>query len=402
MGISGKRIVLGVTGGVAAYKAAALTRELQRAGARVQVVMTEAGARFVGPATFQALTGEPVFVDQWDTRIANGMAHIELSRAADAIVIAPASADFMASLAQGRAGDLLATLCLARECPLAVAPAMNRQMWENPATQRNVQQLRDDGIAVIGPDSGDQACGETGMGRMLEPDALVEAIGAWLAPKRLAGRRVLLTAGPTFEPIDPVRGITNRSSGKMGFAIARACVAAGADVTLVAGPVSLPTPWAVRRINVQTAQQMHDTVHGELDTASAAARAHDLFIAVAAVADWRPANYRDSKIKKTDGNAVPELAFAQNRDILASVAQREHPPYCVGFAAESESLEAHGLDKLARKGIPMLVANIGHETFGLDDNELLILEHGSQTRLARAPKALLAHELVRHIAERLS
>lgn len=401
MGLSGKRIVLGITGGVAAYKAAVLTRELQRAGARVQVVMTEAATHFVGPATFQALTGEPVFVDQWDTRIANGMAHIELSRAADAIVIAPASADFIASLAQGRAGDLLATLCLARECPLAVAPAMNRQMWENPATQRNVQQLRGDGLEVIGPDSGDQACGETGMGRMLEPDALVEAIAAWLTPKRLAGRRVLLTAGPTFEPIDPVRGLTNRSSGKMGFAIARACVAAGADVTLVAGPVALATPWAVRRINVQTAQQMHDAVHAELDTAHAQARAHDLFIAVAAVADWRPANYRDSKIKKTDDLAVPELAFAQNPDILASVAKRSRPPYCVGFAAESESLETHGRDKLARKGIPMLVANIGHETFGLDDNELLILEPTSQTRLARAPKDALARELVRHIAERL-
>lgn len=401
MGLSGKRIVLGITGGVAAYKAAVLTRELQRAGARVQVVMTEAATHFVGPATFQALTGEPVFIDQWDTRIANGMAHIELSRAADAIVIAPASADFIASLAQGRAADLLATLCLARECPLAVAPAMNRQMWENPATQRNVQQLRVDGVEVIGPDSGDQACGETGMGRMLEPDALVEAIAAWRAPKRLAGRRVLLTAGPTFEPIDPVRGLTNRSSGKMGFAIARACVAAGADVTLVAGPVALATPWAVRRVNVQTAQQMHDAVHAELDTAHAQARAHDLFIAVAAVADWRPASYRDSKIKKTDELAVPELAFAQNPDILASVAKRPRPPYCVGFAAESESLETHGRDKLARKGIPMLVANIGHETFGLDDNELLILEHNSQTRLARAPKDELAHELVRHIAERL-
>jgi phosphopantothenoylcysteine decarboxylase/phosphopantothenate--cysteine ligase len=363
--------------------------------------MTEAGTRFVGPATFQALTGEPVFVDQWDTRIANGMAHIELSRAADAIVVAPASADFIASIAQGRAGDLLTTLCLARECPLAVAPAMNRQMWENPATRRNVQQVRDDGVEVIGPDSGDQACGETGMGRMLEPDALVEAISAWLSPKWLAGRRVLLTAGPTFEPIDPVRGITNRSSGKMGFAIAQACVAAGAEVTLIAGPVALPTPWAVRRIDVQTARQMYDAVHAEFDTASAAARSHDLFIAVAAVADWRPATYRDSKIKKTDDREVPELAFAQNPDILASVAQRARPPYCVGFAAESESLEAHGRDKLARKGIPMLVANIGHETFGLDDNELLILEQSGQTRLARAPKALLAQELVRHIAGRL-
>ena len=402
MGVSGKRIVLGVTGGVAAYKAAVLVRELQRAGAQVQVVMTEAGTRFVGTATFQALTGEPVFVDQWDPRIANGMAHIELSRAADAIVIAPASADFIASLAQGRAGDLLATLCLARECPLAVAPAMNRQMWENPATQRNVRQLREDGIECLGPDSGDQACGETGMGRMLEPEQLVEAIDAWLSPKLLAGKRVLITAGPTFEPIDPVRGITNRSSGKMGFALARACAQAGAEVTLVAGPVALDTPWAVRRINVQTAQQMHDAVHHELDAASAACRAHHLFIAVAAVADWRPAAYSDSKLKKTDDHSVPELAFAQNPDILASVARRAAPPYCVGFAAESEALEQHGRDKLARKGVPLLVANIGHETFGRDDNELLLLDSTGHTRLARAPKAELARELVRNIAARLA
>jgi phosphopantothenoylcysteine decarboxylase/phosphopantothenate--cysteine ligase len=402
MGVSGKRIVLGVTGGVAAYKAAVLVRELQRAGARVQVVMTEAGTRFVGTATFQALTGEPVFVDQWDPRIANGMAHIELSRAADAIVIAPASADFIASLAQGRAGDLLATLCLARECPLAVAPAMNRQMWENPATQRNVRQLGADGIELLGPDSGDQACGETGMGRMLEPELLVEAIDAWLSPKLLAGKRVLITAGPTFEPIDPVRGITNRSSGKMGFAIARACAQAGAHVTVVAGPVALETPWAVQRINVQTAQQMHEAVHAELDAASALSRPHDLFIAVAAVADWRPAIYSDSKLKKTDDHSVPELAFAQNPDILASVARRAAPPYCVGFAAESEALEQHGREKLARKGIPLLVANIGHETFGRDDNELLLLDSAGQTRLARAPKPELARELVRNIAGRLA
>ncbi|MFM7569855.1 MAG: bifunctional phosphopantothenoylcysteine decarboxylase/phosphopantothenate--cysteine ligase CoaBC [Betaproteobacteria bacterium] len=402
MGVSGKRIVLGVTGGVAAYKAAVLTRELQRAGAQVQVVMTEAGTRFVGPATFQALTGEPVFVDQWDARIANGMAHIELSRAADAIVIAPASADFIASLAQGRAGDLLATLCLARECPLAVAPAMNRQMWENPATQRNIQQLRNDGIEVVGPDSGDQACGETGMGRMLEPEAIVEALASWLSPKPLLGKRVLITAGPTFEPIDPVRGITNRSSGKMGFALAGACVQAGAEVTLVAGPVSLDTPWGVRqRINVQTAQQMHDAVHRQLDAAAHAAHPHDVFIAVAAVADWRPASYSDAKIKKTDAQSVPQLQFTQNPDILASVAARKPAPYCVGFAAESDSLERHGRDKLIRKGIPLLVANIGHETFGRDDNELLVLDGSSQTRLARAPKHELARELVREIARRL-
>ncbi len=402
MGLTGKTIVLGVSGGVAAYKAAVLVRELQRASARVQVVMTEAATHFVGTATFQALTGEPVFVDQWDTRIANGMAHIELSRAADAIVIAPASADLIASLAQGRAGDLLTTLCLARECPLAVAPAMNRQMWEHPATQRNIAQLKADGTFLIGPDSGDQACGETGMGRMLEPLDIVEALDAWLSPKPLAGKRVLMTAGPTFEPIDPVRGITNRSSGKMGYAIARACAQAGAEVTLVSGPVALATPWGVRRIAVETAQQMHDAVHASLDGASSAKAAFDLFIAVAAVADWRPARYSDSKIKKTDAKPVPALAFTPNPDILASVAQRKKAPYCVGFAAESEALERNGRDKLKRKGIPLLVANIGHETFGRDDNELLLLDGQHQTRLARAPKEELARQLVDEIARRLN
>jgi phosphopantothenoylcysteine decarboxylase/phosphopantothenate--cysteine ligase len=401
MSVSGKRIVLGVSAGVAAYKAAVLARELQRAGAVVQVVMTDAATHFVGTATFQALTGEPVFVDQWDTRIANGMAHIELSRAADAIVIAPASADIMASLAQGRAPDLLTTLCLARDCPLAVAPAMNRQMWEHPATRRNVAQLRSDNVFIIGPDSGDQACGETGVGRMLEPLDVVAALESWMAPKPLAGRRVLLTAGPTFEPIDPVRGITNRSSGKMGFALARACAQAGAEVTLVAGPVALPTPWGVSRVDVQTAQQMHDTVHGCLDRARAAAQAHDIFIGVAAVADWRPEHYSASKIKKNEAAEPPALTFTPNPDILASVAGRTDAPFCVGFAAESEDLERHGTDKLKRKRIPLLVANIGHETFGRDDNELLLLDGHSSMRLARAPKAELARALVDEIARRL-
>lgn len=401
MGVKGKRILLGISGGVAAYKAAALARELQRAGAVVQVVMTEAATRFVGTATFQALTGEPVFVDQWDTRIANGMAHIELSRAADAIVVAPASADLIASLAQGRAPDLLTTLCLARECPLAIAPAMNRQMWEHPATRRNVAQLRDDGVFIIGPDSGDQACGETGMGRMLEPEQIVEAMDTWLAPARLAGRRVLLTAGPTFEPIDPVRGLTNRSSGKMGFALARACAQAGAEVTLVAGPVSLTTPWSVRRIDVQTAQQMHDAVHRCLDEARDAGRQIALFVAVAAVADWRPAHYSDSKIKKAEGQPAPALQFTQNPDVLASVARRPDAPYCVGFAAESDNLEKNGAEKLARKGIPLLIANIGHETFGRDDNELLLLDGKHQVRLGRAPKEQLARDLVAEFARRL-
>lgn len=399
--VDGKRIVLGVSGGVAAYKAAVLARELQRAGARVQVVMTEAATHFVGTATFQALTGEPVFTDQWDARIANGMAHIELSRAADAILIAPASADFMAKLSQGLCDDLLSTLCLARECPLVLAPAMNRQMWENPATQRNVARLRADGIELIGPDRGEQACGETGMGRMLEPEDIVESLDAFFSRKVLAGRRVLLTAGPTFEPIDPVRGITNRSSGKMGFSIARACRNAGAMVTLVSGPVAQRTPLGVRRIDVQTAQQMHDAVMRELDQAQHARQPVDLFIAVAAVADWRPARYSEQKIKKTDEGSAPELGFTQNPDILASVARREAAPYCVGFAAESEALERNGRDKLARKAIPLLVANIGHETFGRDDNELLILDGTRSVRLPRANKDALARDLVADIAQRL-
>jgi phosphopantothenoylcysteine decarboxylase/phosphopantothenate--cysteine ligase len=397
MDLQGKRIVLGVTGGVAAYKAAELARELQRAGARVQAVMTEAATRFVGPATFQALTGEPVFTDQWDTRIANSMAHIELSRAADAILVAPATADFLAKVAHGLADDLLSTLCLARECPLLVAPAMNRQMWLSPATQRNVAQLAADGVAILGPDSGDQACGETGMGRMLEPPDLVAELADFLAPKPLAGRRVLLTAGPTYEPIDPVRGITNLSSGKMGFAIARACRAAGAQVTLVAGPTALATPRGVERIDVRTAQQMHDAVMAALD----AAPRTDVFVAVAAVADWRVAHPSERKLKKRNAHDVPKLEFVQNPDILAGVARRSDAPWCVGFAAESEDLEANGQAKRAAKGVPLLVANIGHATFGRDDNELLLIdEHGSR-RLPRADKPQLARALVAEIALRL-
>lgn len=401
MGLHGKRVVLGISGGVAAYKAAVLARDMQRAGATVQVVMTEAATRFVGTATFQALTGEPVFIDQWDTRIANGMAHIELSRAADAVVIAPASADLIASLAQGRTPDLLTTLCLARECPLAVAPAMNRQMWEHPATQRNIAQLQADGVHIIGPDSGDQACGETGMGRMLEPDQIVEALNIWLTAKRLAGRRVLLTAGPTFEPIDPVRGITNRSSGKMGFALARACAQAGAAVTLISGPVALATPFSVKRINIETALQLHDAVHRELDEADAAGQPFALFISVAAVADWRPDHYSDSKIKKTSDAAAPSLRFTLNPDVLATVARRKHAPYCVGFAAESDNLERNGAEKLARKGIPLLIANIGHDAFGRDDNELLLMDATQSVRLGRATKDQLAQDLVNEFARRL-
>lgn len=400
--LNGKRIVLGVTGGVAAYKAAELVRELQRAGARVQVVMTDAATRFVGPVTFQALSGEPVFVDAWDARIPDNMAHIELSRGADAIVVAPATADFLAKLAHGLADDLLSTLCLARECPLLVAPAMNRQMWAHPATQRNVAQIVADGVLVAGPGSGDQACGEVGLGRMLEPLELVEEIAASFVPKTLAGRRVLLTAGPTFEPIDPVRGITNRSSGKMGFALARALRDAGAEVVLVAGPTALAGPRGVLRIDVDTAQRMHDAVMAQLDAGQGEERRFDVFVGVAAVADWRVANASANKWKKDDSGRAPTLEFAENPDILASVARRPDAPYCVGFAAESEKLEEHGAAKRARKGVPLLVANLGPETFGRDDNELLLIdEYGSQ-RLPRAGKDALARALADEIARRLA
>lgn len=399
--LQGKRIVLGVTGGVAAFKACFLARELQRQGATVQVVMTEAATHFIGPASFQALTGQPVYVDQWDARVPNNMAHIDLSRGADLILIAPASADIMAKLAQGLAPDLLTTLCLARECPLALAPAMNRQMWAHPATQRNAAQLQKDGVLLLGPGDGEQACGETGDGRMWEPEDIVEALQSYFTPKSLAGKRTLITAGPTFEPIDPVRGITNHSSGKMGFALAQACARAGAKVTLIAGPVSLPTPAGALRIDVMSAQQMNDAVHAVLDESSAR---FDLFIAVAAVADWGVANPSTEKIKKSsaDDNG-PSLQFKQNPDILASVAKRSDHPFCVGFAAESESLAANAHAKRARKGIPLLVANYGPQTFGRDDNELLVVDDlGQEKYLARASKTLLARQLVELIAQAMN
>ena len=396
--LAGRHLLLGVTGGVAAFKAAEFARELQRAGATVQVVMTAAATRFVTPVTFQALTGRPVFTDQWDARIDNNMAHIEVSRAADAIAIVPASADFMAKLAHGQADDLLSTLCLAREGPLLGAPAMNRQMWGHPATRRNVERLRADGVVLMGPDSGDQACGEFGMGRMLEASELTEVMIAFFTPKVMRGQRVLITAGPTFEPIDPVRGLSNRSSGKMGFAIATACRRAGADVTLIAGPVALPTPAGVGRTDVQTAQQMHDAVLAVLDQGPART---DVFIAVAAVADWRVANVSARKLKKTDAKSAPVLEFVQNPDILATVAARADPPYCVGFAAESEELERNGHDKRKRKAVPLLVANIGHQTFGRDDNELLLIDADGSTRLPRASKDALAAMLAAEITKRL-
>ena len=394
MDLRGKHIVLGLTGGIACYKSAELVRLLTKAGATVQVAMTEAATHFITPVTMQALSGRPVFLSQWDARIDNNMAHIDLSREADAILIAPASTDFLAKVANGLCDDLLTTLCIARECPLLVAPAMNRQMWAAAPTQRNAAQLRADGVAILGPGTGDQACGEIGDGRMLEPEELVEDLIAFFQPKPLAGKRVLITAGPTFEAIDPVRGITNLSSGKMGFSIARAAREAGADVLLVAGPTALPTPRGVVRTDVRSAQQMHDAVMAQL-------RDVDVFVAVAAVADWRPAEVAQQKLKKANDTDTPTLQFVQNPDILAAVAGRADAPYCVGFAAESENLEQYGEQKRQRKGVPLLVGNIGHHTFGLDDNEIVLFDAQGMTRLPRADKLSLARELVNAIGERL-
>jgi phosphopantothenoylcysteine decarboxylase/phosphopantothenate--cysteine ligase len=397
MDLAGKKIVLGLTGGVACYKAADLTRRLTKAGASVQVVMTQSAARFITPVTMQALSGNPVFCDQWDARIDNNMPHIDLTRGVDAIVIAPCSADFMSKLAHGACDDLLSTLCVARPLllPLLIAPAMNVEMWQNPATQRNLRQLREDGIQILGPEAGDQACGETGMGRMLEPEYLLEEVVAALHLKLLAGKRVLITAGPTFEPIDPVRGITNLSSGKMGYAIARAAREAGAEVTLVSGPTALAAPYGLHRINVHTAQQMYDVVLSH-------AADQDIFIAVAAVADWRVANVSEQKLKKTADGGAPQLQFEQNPDILAAVAALPKKPYCVGFAAESEQLLRYGEEKRQRKDIPLLVGNIGHQTFGKDDNELVLFDEQGQIHLPRADKQALARHLVAEIARRLA
>lgn len=400
--LQGRHIVLGLSGGIACYKSAELVRLLTKAGATVQVLMTEAAEAFITPVTMQALSGRPVYTSQWDAREGNNMAHINLGREADAVLIAPASADFIARLVQGRADELLSLLCLARpreRCALLVAPAMNREMWSHPATQRNVAQLQADGAVVLGPGSGDQACGEVGDGRMLEPLELLDEIVAFFQPKVLVGQRLLITAGPTFEPIDPVRGITNHSSGKMGFAIARAAAEAGAQVTLVAGPVHLPTPRGVRRIDVMTAQQMFDTVLPQ-------AGQHDVFVATAAVADWRPAALSEHKIKKEGKKQAPTFELTENPDILAAVASLAQPPYCVGFAAESEQLLAHARAKLLRKRIPLIVGNLGPATFGRDDNSLLLVDAHSERPLpadgSQADKLTLARALMTELAQRLA
>jgi phosphopantothenoylcysteine decarboxylase/phosphopantothenate--cysteine ligase len=387
-----RRVVLGLTGGIAAYKAAELTRLLVKEGIAVDVVMTPGAIRFIAPMTLQALSGHPVLTDLWETGVANAMGHIDLSRGADAILVAPASADFLAKLANGHADDLLSTLCLARNCPLIVAPTMNFQMWSNPATQRNIAQLREDGIEVLGPGSGSQACGEVGDGRMIEPEEILAALIAWAQPKLLAGKRVLVTAGPTFEAIDPVRGITNSSSGKMGYAMAQACAEAGAKVTLVSGPTALATPAGARRIDVLSAEDMAAAVDAEV------ARA-DIFIAVAAVADYAPATSKKEKIKKT---AMPRtLALKPTVDILARVAARRKPPFCVGFAAETNDVNQNAEAKRRKKKVPLLVANRAQDTFGRDENEVSLLDARGAHPLPRMAKVTLARRLVAEIAARL-
>jgi len=385
-----KNVLLGVTGGIAAYKAAELVRRLKERGVDVQVVMTQAACGFITPATLQALSGKPVYTDMWDGRIPDNMAHIELTRDRDLVVIAPASADFMAKLALGLADDLLSTLCLARNCPLAVAPAMNREMWERPATQRNVSQLVEDGVDILGPASGDQACGEVGLGRMLEANEIADAVLAKLAPKALEGVRMLVTAGPTFEAIDAVRGLTNRSSGKMGYAVARAAVEAGAKVTLISGPTALDAPARVERIDVTSADDMLNAVKQRVSKA-------DVFVSVAAVADYRPSKTSAQKIKKTDANLALELV--PTTDILAYVAGLPKPPFCVGFAAESEKLVEHAEAKRKRKKLPLLAANLAQNAIGADDNEVILLDDAGAHPLPRAPKDVVARHLVDHIAK---
>jgi len=392
--LAGKRIVVGMTGGIACYKIAELVRRMQDHGATVDVVMTEAATHFMPAVTMQALSGRPVFVSQWDDRIPNNMAHITLSRGADAILIAPASTDFLAKLAHGMADDLLSTLCIARSCPLAVVPAMNREMWANPATQRNARQLAQDGITLFGPDEGSQACGETGSGRMLEPDAILADLIAFFQPKVLAGKHLVITAGPTQEPIDPVRVLSNLSSGKTGYALAQAAREAGARVTLVSGPTALPAPRGVERVDVLTARQMLDAVNAHLSGS-------DVFIAVAAVADWRVADPSTQKLKKST-QGLADLSFVENPDILATVAARPDAPYCVGFAAETENLETYAEKKRRRKGIPLLIGNLAQQALGANSSTLVLFDEHGIHPLPTLPKLASARHLVGEIAKRLA
>lgn len=387
-----KSIVLGITGGIAAYKAAELVRLLVKANIDVQVVMTEAACQFITPVTMQALSGKPVFTGMWDASISNGMPHIELSRAADAIVIAPASADFIAKLVHGRADDLLSTLCLARNCSLLVAPAMNKQMWENPATQRNIAQLAADDISILGPDSGEQACGEVGLGRMLEAEDLLNLIKAHFQPKLLKGKKILITAGATLEMIDPVRAITNLSSGKMGYAIAQIAFEMGAEVTLISGASALKPPMGVNIISATSAEKMYQSVMQNIAN-------QDIFIGVAAVADYSPVNASTQKIKKSESSLTIELK--PNKDILAEVASLPSAPFCVGFAAETENLLEYAETKLKKKKLPLIVANLSNETMGADDNQVTLLDNHGAYPLAKASKRDIAIAILEHVAKML-
>ena len=387
-----KSLLLGITGGIAAYKAAELVRLLVKAGIDVQVVMTAAACQFITPVTMQALSGKPVFMDMWDSSVSNGMPHIELSRNADAILVAPASADFLAKLVQGRADDLLSTLCLARDCPLLVAPAMNKQMWENPATQRNIAHLKADGIFLLGPDSGEQACGEVVLGRMLEAEALFALVNAHFTPKLLAGKRVLITAGATLEMIDPVRAITNLSSGKMGYAIAQAAADMGAIVTLVRGASALNAPTNVTTIKAESADAMYNAVMSNVIK-------QDIFISVAAVADYRPVVQHQDKIKKNAASLTLELT--PNKDILAEVASLPNAPFCVGFAAETENLLAYAEAKRKAKKLPLIVANLASDAMCSDENSVTLLDKNGAHPLERAPKSAIAKLLLAHVANML-
>jgi phosphopantothenoylcysteine decarboxylase/phosphopantothenate--cysteine ligase len=387
--LNGKRILLGVTGGIAAYKAAELVRLLNKEGADVRVVMTNSGAEFISPLTLQALSGNPVYTSMWDQSIPNGMPHIELSRDCDLVLVAPATADFMAKLAAGRADDLLSTLCLARDCPLILAPAMNKQMWENSSTQRNLDTLLQDGVHFIGPESGIQACGEQGVGRMSEPELITNEIISWLRPKLLQDKNVVVTAGPTYEAIDAVRGITNASSGKMGYAVAQAACDAGANVTLISGKTNLTPPSRARFISIVSAKDMLDAVLEEVDHA-------DIFISVAAVADFSVRNPSEHKIKKSQRKL--NIEFDETPDILKTVASRKNHPFCVGFAAESQDVEEYAKKKRIEKGIPLIVANLVTEALNSDSNSLILIDNNGSKKLPPSPKLEQARQLMTHIS----
>jgi len=395
MELAGKRIVLGLTGGIACFKSALLLRRMLEAGAQVDVVMTPAATQFITATTMQALSGRRVLTDTADAHVHDSMAHIHLPRDADAVLVAPASADFMARVALGLGNDLLSTLVLARgACPLLLAPAMNREMWNNPATQRHVKQLQADGVHLLGPGYGNQACGVVGDGRMWEPQDLLSALIALFQPKVLQGRRVLVTAGPTSETIDPIRVITNRSSGKTGYAVAQAAQEAGADVVLISGATALAAPHGVLRVDVESALEMHMAVMREV-------RQADVFISVAAVADWRVANHSTSKLKKEPHVAAPELQFLPNPDILAEVAALPQGPWCVGFAAETENLHEYAQAKRVRKGVPLLVGNLAQHVMNADSTQFVLFDAAGHQTMAPQPKLAAARELIQIIAQRL-